>query len=175
MSSEPNLAFRRSKRTGMKICVGSAILAALFGYGVVGGSYWALAIPVAVGVMAALWLAFWVGWTISTIDSVPPEADPYDSRFSKLAGKGICIVSVLLALVFIAGVWELSYWVLAIPVSVAVLGLLLMVFHIGWAIATQGTTLPAHAASAAGDAVERAGETEVAGEAEIAGEAEGAV
>lgn len=168
MSSEPNLAFRRSKRTGLKICLGSAMLAALFGYGVVAGSYWALAVPVAVGVMAVLWLAFWVGWTISTIDTIPPEADPYDSRFAKWAGKAICVVSVLLALVFIAGVWESSYWVLAIPVSVAVLGLLLMVFHIGWAIATQRTTLPANAELEEGVSVERAGETQSAGEAEEA-------
>ncbi len=166
MSSEPNLAFRRSKRTGLKICLGSAILAVLFVYGVAGGSYWALAIPVAVGVMAALWLAFWVGWTISTIDTIPPEADPYDSRFARHAGKAICIVSVLLALVFVAGVWHASYWALAIPVSLAVLGLLLMIFHIGWAIATRRTTLPANGESAAAESVERVEGSGAAGEAE---------
>ena len=144
MTPEPNLALRRSKRTGMQICMVAAVLGGLFLDGLVGGSYWALAVPVAIGVLAVLLLAFWIGWTINTIDTIPPEAEPYESRFARKAGGAVCVTSVVLALAFLAGVWERSYWALALPVAVAVLGVLGMVFHIGWAILTQRSTLDLH-------------------------------
>ena len=53
------------------------------------------------------------------------------------------MASVVLAILFLAGVVGGSYLALAIPVTAAVLGFLGMIFWIGWAIVTQKTTLPA--------------------------------
>jgi len=53
----------------------------------------------------------------------------------------ICVASVGLLVWFLTGIFQESYWALAVPVAVAVLGLLGMVFWIGWAIVTQKTTL----------------------------------
>ena len=47
-----------------------------------------------------------------------------------------------LAVLFVAGVMRQSYLALAIPVAAALLGLLGMIFWIGWAIVTQRSTLP---------------------------------
>ena len=44
-------------------------------------SYWALAVPVAIFVFFVLGLAFWVGYTIATIQVEPyEEADPEDPQ-----------------------------------------------------------------------------------------------
>ncbi len=53
----------------------------------------------------------------------------------------ICAGSVLLAVLFLAGVFQGSYLALALPVTVALLGMLGMVFWIGWAIVTQTTVI----------------------------------
>ena len=63
-----------STRTqGWAICAGSGLLALLFVLGLLRGSYWALALPVAVLTLFVLGLAGWVGYTIATIQV---EADP---------------------------------------------------------------------------------------------------
>ena len=63
-----------STRTqGWAICIGSGLLALLFVSGILNGSYWALALPVAVLTLFVLGLAGWVGYTIATIQV---EADP---------------------------------------------------------------------------------------------------
>ena len=142
MADSPNLSLRRSKRAGLRICAVALVLAALFGYGLWEASYWAVAVPVGVGVTAALALAFWIGWTIATIDAVPREAERYEGRGARFAAILLCLLTVALAALFGYGLWLRSYWALAIPVAVAVFGLLAMVFHIGWAILTQRTTLP---------------------------------
>jgi len=66
-----------SRAQGGLICVGVAVLAALFLLGLLQQSYWALAIPVAVLVLFVLGLTFWVGYTIATIQ-VEPEVAPAD-------------------------------------------------------------------------------------------------
>lgn len=63
-----------TRNQGALICGGAGLAALLFLIGVLQESYWALAIPVAVGVFFALGLAFWVGWTILTVQ-VEPEPD----------------------------------------------------------------------------------------------------
>ena len=73
-----------SRTQGGLICAAVAILALLFLNGIFSGSYWALALPVAVLTLFVLGLAFWVGWTIMTIqvepeppiDAPPPEPTP---------------------------------------------------------------------------------------------------
>jgi len=56
-----------SRTQGWAICIGSALLAFLFLVGLLRGSYWALALPVAVITFFALGLTAWVGYTIATI------------------------------------------------------------------------------------------------------------
>ena len=62
-----------SRNQGWAICVGAGLLALLFIIGLLNGSYWALAVPVAVLTLFGLGLAGWVGFTIATIQV---EADP---------------------------------------------------------------------------------------------------
>jgi arginine exporter protein ArgO len=59
---------------GGAICLGAALTALLFLIGLLGGSYLALAIPVAALVFSILGLTFWVGWTIMRV-RLEPEAD----------------------------------------------------------------------------------------------------
>ena len=61
---------------------------------------------------------------------------------SRTQGGLICIAVVIAAAWFLLGLLQGSYWALAIPVALAVLGMCGMVFWIGWAIVTQRTTLP---------------------------------
>jgi hypothetical protein len=62
-----------SRTQGWAICAGAGLLACLFIVGILNGSYWALALPVAVLTLFVLGLAAWVGFTIATIQ-VEPEA-----------------------------------------------------------------------------------------------------
>ena len=64
-----------SRTQGGLICVAVVIVAAWFLIGLLQGSYWALAIPVALVVFFALGLCFWVGYTIATIQVEPFEED----------------------------------------------------------------------------------------------------
>lgn len=57
---------------GLLICAGTVLAAVLFLIGLVMKSYWALAIPVAIGFLWLLGLAFWIGWTLLTIRVEPP-------------------------------------------------------------------------------------------------------
>ena len=63
-----------SRAQGGLICIGVVILGALFLAGLLSGSYWALAVPVAILVGFVLGLAFWVGWTIATVRVEPEPA-----------------------------------------------------------------------------------------------------
>jgi len=70
-----------SRTQGGLICIGVVIVGAWFLLGLLQGSYWALAIPVAILVFFALGLTFWVGYTIATIQVEPyqdsePEPPP---------------------------------------------------------------------------------------------------
>ena len=136
---EADLSLRRSKRVGVQICIVSFLVAVLFIFGVAMESYWALAIPVAIGVLTALSLMFWIGYTINTVRGIPPEAEHYRSDSARWIALVICALSILLALVFLLGILGRSYWALAVPVAIVVLGLAGMVFWIGWAILTQKT------------------------------------
>ncbi|MBW2498640.1 MAG: hypothetical protein JRF61_15295 [Deltaproteobacteria bacterium] len=64
-----------SRNQGWAICAGAAIAALLFVVGLLTGSYWALAIPVAIITLFALGLVAWVGYTIATIQ-VEADAGP---------------------------------------------------------------------------------------------------
>ncbi len=62
-----------SRVQGLLICIGTVVAAILFLIGVFMKSYWALAIPVAIGFLWLLGLAFWIGWTLLTIRVEPPR------------------------------------------------------------------------------------------------------
>ena len=62
-----------SRTQGGLICVAVFIVGVWFLLGILSGSYWALAIPVAVLVFFVLGLTFWVGYTIATIQVEPFE------------------------------------------------------------------------------------------------------
>ncbi len=66
-----------SRTQGWVICLGAGFLAFLFVIGLLKGSYWALALPVAILTLFVLGLAGWVGYTIATIQ-VEPEPEPSD-------------------------------------------------------------------------------------------------
>ena len=63
-----------TRNQGALICAGAVFVALIFVIGILSGSYWALAIPVAVLTLFVLGLTFWVGWTILTVQ-VEPELD----------------------------------------------------------------------------------------------------
>lgn len=60
-------ADERSRVLGGLLCVGAVTAAALFVYGVLSGSYLALALPVAALTLFVLGLVAWIGWTIATV------------------------------------------------------------------------------------------------------------
>jgi hypothetical protein len=64
-----------SRVQGGLICVGAAIVGAVFLLGLISGAWWAVAIPVGILLAFVLGLTFWVGWTIATVE-VEPEPDP---------------------------------------------------------------------------------------------------
>ncbi len=64
-----------SRNQGWAICGGAGLAGLLFLIGILNGSYWAIAVPVAIVTFFALGLVAWVGYTIATIqvdaDAVP--------------------------------------------------------------------------------------------------------
>ena len=56
-----------TRAQGFAICGGAGVAALLFLFGIFTGSYWALAIPVAIVTLFGLGLVGWVGFTIATI------------------------------------------------------------------------------------------------------------
>ena len=67
-----------SRNQGRAIVGGAIFLGLLFLAGILNGSYWALAIPVATLVFFVLGLVAWVGHTIATVqvEAEPPVPEP---------------------------------------------------------------------------------------------------
>jgi hypothetical protein len=65
-----------SRFLGGVLCAAITVVAIVFLWGVSGRSYWALAIPVMIGFLGVLAMGFWIGWTILTIKTAPPPAEP---------------------------------------------------------------------------------------------------
>ena len=65
-----------SRVQGGLLCAGVVVVGLVFLLGILSGSYWALAIPVAALVFFVLGLTFWVGWTIATIRVEPEAVEP---------------------------------------------------------------------------------------------------
>jgi hypothetical protein len=72
-----------SRNQGWAITLGALFVGLLFLAGILNGSYWALAIPVAILVFFVLGLVAWVGYTIATVqveaEPVPAEAPAHTS------------------------------------------------------------------------------------------------
>ena len=78
-----------SRTQGWAICIGSGLLGLLFLAGILRGSYWALALPIAVLVFFVLGLSAWVGYTIATIKVEPePAPDPPDADIEPASPSG---------------------------------------------------------------------------------------
>ncbi len=65
----------RSHTAGMIICAISAITGLVFLMGVLRRSYLALAVPVTVGFLGGLYIAFWIGRALITTPIEPPADD----------------------------------------------------------------------------------------------------
>jgi fatty acid desaturase len=67
-----------SRNQGWAIMGGAIFLGLLFLAGILQGSYWALALPIAVLVFFVLGLVAWVGHTIATVqvEAEPPAVEP---------------------------------------------------------------------------------------------------
>ena len=61
---------------------------------------------------------------------------------SRFYGFLICIGIVIVATLFLVGLFRESYWALAIPVAALTLGLLGLGFWIGWTIVMLKTEAP---------------------------------
>jgi hypothetical protein len=64
-----------SRFWGALLCAAIIGVGMVFLWGIFIQSYWALAIPVMIGFLGILALAFWIGWTILTIKTTPPVPD----------------------------------------------------------------------------------------------------
>ncbi len=68
-----------SRFWGGVLCAVITLVAVVFLWGVSARSYWAVAIPVMIGFLGVLAMGFWIGWTILTIKTAPPPAEPSPS------------------------------------------------------------------------------------------------
>lgn len=62
-----------SRLQGVLICVVAAVLGITFLLGLLGGAWWAVALPVGALLAFVLGLVFWVGFTIATIQVEPED------------------------------------------------------------------------------------------------------
>ena len=76
-----------SRAQGALICAGAALVGLVFLVGLLRGAWWSVAVPVGALLAFVLGLAFWVGWTIATVQ-VEPEPAPEEPRAGGDAGDG---------------------------------------------------------------------------------------
>jgi hypothetical protein len=65
----------RSHTYGLMICAASIAAALVLLLGVMRRSYWALALPVTVGSLGALYISFWIGRALVSTPIEPPADD----------------------------------------------------------------------------------------------------
>jgi len=74
----------RSRLIGILLCILAIVAAGLFIWGIAAGSYWAVAVPVAIGFIAVMALVFWIGWTMATeVPVTPAKEKPSNPNASK--------------------------------------------------------------------------------------------
>lgn len=69
----PDRVDERSRILGGLVCLAAVAGGALFLFGILVRSYWALALPLAALVLFVLGLVFWIGWTIATVQVEPQD------------------------------------------------------------------------------------------------------
>lgn len=105
--------------------------------------YYSLSVPIALVALGICSTGFWVGWTILTIKVAPPMPEIVEKKdFAKVKAFFLCLLMLLLSALFLYGVYQRSYWAIAIPAAVVTLVVLGMVFWVGVAIITSRSTLP---------------------------------
>ena len=67
-----------NRAQGGLICAASLLVALIFIAGLLSGSWWAVAIPVALLLSFVIGLVFWVGWTIMTVDVQTEDVEAPD-------------------------------------------------------------------------------------------------
>jgi hypothetical protein len=66
---------QKSRMVGVLICLGTVLVGVAFILGIAFQSYWAIAIPVVIGFVGVLALAFWIGLTMAVTEiEAPPQA-----------------------------------------------------------------------------------------------------
>lgn len=70
----------KSQVGGVLICLVSVVVAVLFLWGIAVQNYWALAIPVIIGILGVAALAFWIGWTMATTSPEVPSPQPAEGE-----------------------------------------------------------------------------------------------
>ncbi|MDY6907001.1 MAG: hypothetical protein SV910_02040 [Chloroflexota bacterium] len=75
----------KSRVVGVVICVATIVLGAAFIWGIIARSYWAIAVPVLIGLLSVLALAFWIGWTMAVTEIEPPPQLPEEGNPSTSA------------------------------------------------------------------------------------------
>ena len=61
---------------------------------------------------------------------------------SKVYGLLMCVGAAVVGWIFLSGIVRGSYWALAVPVFLAVAGVCVLVFWIGWTVVTTKTEEP---------------------------------
>ncbi|MBI2918141.1 MAG: hypothetical protein HYY01_09115 [Chloroflexi bacterium] len=69
----------RSKLIGALLCIVAIVAAVVFVWGIATESYWAVAVPVAIGFLAVMALVFWIGWTMTTEAPIEPVKEKPNS------------------------------------------------------------------------------------------------
>lgn len=69
-----------SRIGGGLIMVLAVVFTVVLLWGIALGSYWAVAIPVAVGFLGVMALAFWIGWTMAVTETEFPETQIEEER-----------------------------------------------------------------------------------------------
>ena len=64
----------RGKLAGGFLCLIAVSLTVVFLWGLATQAYWALAVPIAAGVVVVMSLLFWVGWTFMTTESAAQDS-----------------------------------------------------------------------------------------------------
>lgn len=79
-----------SKISGIILCLAALAVAAVFLWAVFQGGaagYWAVAIPVAAGLLGILALIFWIGWTMLTTEAETPALPATPEKSGETKGK----------------------------------------------------------------------------------------
>ncbi|MDY6933144.1 MAG: hypothetical protein SVZ03_02850 [Spirochaetota bacterium] len=106
-------------------------------------SYYSISVPIVLVTLSILGLGFWIGWTILSIKVVPPMPELGEKKdYARIKAFFLCLFTLLLAILFLYGVYIKSYWSLAIPAATVTLVILGMVFWVGTAIILTRSTLP---------------------------------